>query len=106
MRDLLWSFHGRCRAADCRWAALFVLSIFTTLFLAVNAVAGWTATWILYPPAYWALTAIFVKRYHDLDRSGWRLLWVLVPLLGPMWVGWSLFWRRGRRETNRYGANT
>ena len=31
----------------------------------------------------WMSTAIAVKRLHDLDHSGWWLLWALIPILGP-----------------------
>lgn len=104
-RALLLSFRGRCSVADYRWAVVFVLSAFTTGFIVLNATLGWNSTWLLYPPAYWSLTALSVKRCHDLDRSGWYLLWIVVPLLGPLGLFWSLFVRHGRRATNRYGGS-
>lgn len=45
-----------------------------------------------------------VRRLHDIGRSGWWLLIVLVPLIG--WLI-ALYWatRKGDEHDNAYGAN-
>ncbi|MBD1913836.1 MULTISPECIES: DUF805 domain-containing protein [unclassified Leptolyngbya] len=47
-------------------------------------------------------TAVTVRRLHDTGRSGWWLLLVLVPLIGPLVV---LFFLVGDSQpgTNQYG---
>jgi uncharacterized membrane protein YhaH (DUF805 family) len=31
-----------------------------------------------------------IKRYHDIQRSAWRLLLALIPVLGAIWVFYEL----------------
>ncbi|MCG8473604.1 MAG: DUF805 domain-containing protein [Desulfobacterales bacterium] len=48
--------------------------------------------------------AVFVRRLHDIGRSGWWLLIALVPLLGALVL---LYWtfKDGEYRTNEYGPN-
>lgn len=45
-----------------------------------------------------------VRRLHDLDRSGWWLLLVLIPLLGSLLL-LIYFCFRGTAGPNRFGAD-
>jgi uncharacterized membrane protein YhaH (DUF805 family) len=49
--------------------------------------------------------AVLVKRCHDRDRSGWYLLWGLIPVLGEIWLLIELGFRRGTVGRNLYGAD-
>ncbi|MFZ5835632.1 MAG: DUF805 domain-containing protein [Pseudomonadota bacterium] len=46
--------------------------------------------------------AVTFRRLHDLDRSAWWLLIMLIPLLGPLVL---LYWMcvRGTAGSNRFG---
>lgn len=48
--------------------------------------------------------AVSVRRLHDLDKSGWWLLIILVPLLGFLLL---LYWfvQRGTVGENQYGSD-
>jgi uncharacterized membrane protein YhaH (DUF805 family) len=48
--------------------------------------------------------AVSVRRLHDLDRSGWWLLIVLIPIIGAIWL---LVWfcTRGTVGPNRFGPD-
>jgi len=46
---------------------------------------------------FWA-----IQRAHDLDRSGWYVLLMFIPVLGMIW-GFIWLFRRGTPEANRYG---
>jgi uncharacterized membrane protein YhaH (DUF805 family) len=48
--------------------------------------------------------AVSVRRLHDLDRIGWWLLIVLIPLIGAIWL---LVWfcTRGTVGPNRFGPD-
>ena len=48
--------------------------------------------------------ALCVKRYHDICRSGWWLLLLAIPIIGPLWVAFSLGFRKGQQHENRFGA--
>ena len=40
---------------------------------------------------------------HDIDKSGWNLLWVLIPILGALYLIYLLV-REGTHGSNAYGA--
>jgi FAD/FMN-containing dehydrogenase/SAM-dependent methyltransferase len=80
------------------------LSIFTVLFIGLESVGLRAASWLLYVPLYWTLLAVAIKRYHDRGRSGWWMLLLAIPLLGPAWTLWNLGFRKGDPVENRYGA--
>lgn len=48
--------------------------------------------------------AVAVRRLHDIDKSGWWLLVVVIPLLGALFL---LYWFciDGEYRTNTYGPN-
>jgi uncharacterized membrane protein YhaH (DUF805 family) len=49
--------------------------------------------------------AVAVRRLHDLDKSGWWYLLVLVPLVGPI-IMLVWFCTPGTRGPNRFGGGT
>ncbi len=49
--------------------------------------------------------AVGVKRCHDRDRSGWYLLWGLIPILGEIWLLIELGFRKGTPGQNLYGPD-
>ncbi|MEP7219106.1 MAG: FAD-binding protein, partial [Bacteroidota bacterium] len=100
---LFFSFRGRIARGEFWYALLVVLSVFTVLSIVLAGLFGLDAAWPLYPPLYWALLAVAVKRYHDIGRSGLWLLLLGVPIIGPAWVIFSLGFRKGHQVENRFG---
>ncbi len=49
--------------------------------------------------------AVGTKRCHDLDQSGWYLLWGLLPILGDLWLIYQLGFRKGTVGQNLYGPD-
>ena len=47
--------------------------------------------------------ALCVKRYHDLDKSGWWALVGFIPIIGPIWILIELVLKEGTPGDNRYG---
>jgi uncharacterized membrane protein YhaH (DUF805 family) len=48
--------------------------------------------------------ALWFRRLHDTNRSGWSLLWLLLPALGGIIL--FVFWvSRGTPGTNRFGPD-
>jgi len=105
---LLFSFRGRVNRGDFWYATLLVLSVFIVLSIGLSAAFGGAIPGVLsvalYVLLYWSLAALSLKRYHDLGRSGWWLLLLAIPLIGPAWVLWTLFFRKGQPFENRFGA--
>lgn len=48
--------------------------------------------------------AVAVRRLHDVGKSGWTMLFGLIPLLGSLYLIY-LFALDGERTENQYGQN-
>ncbi len=53
----------------------------------------------------WPSLAIYAKRWHDRDKSGWWSLIMLVPLIGSIWMIVELGFLRGTEGANRFGPD-
>jgi uncharacterized membrane protein YhaH (DUF805 family) len=52
---------------------------------------------------FWPSLALSIKRFHDIGKSGWHILLLLVPFIGPIWVGLELLFTPSAAESNMYG---
>lgn len=109
---LLTSFEGRINRAKF-WAGVGVIiaagilanlidmllgfPIGDTGFGIVGAVVGLLS--------FYLAIALYAKRWHDRDKSGWWTLIILVPLLGPIWILVELGILEGTRGPNRFGPD-
>lgn len=106
------TFSGRARRSEYWWYALFtfatsiVLSIvdallfgMTTQGQSIGILSGLFSLAVLLPSI-----AVGVRRLHDLDKSGWWLLLVFIPILGVL-VLLFFFVQRGTQGTNRFGPD-
>jgi uncharacterized membrane protein YhaH (DUF805 family) len=59
----------------------------------------------MYPLVIWVSLAISVKRWHDLDKSGWWWLINFVPCIGPLWAFIETGCLRGTLGDNDYGPD-
>ena len=96
------TFTGRARRSEYWWFVLLYLGISALIYLAQMAVLMQSLD-SEYPlaaiesPAYKALTFLFaivgiglflptlsvtIRRFHDIGKSGWSWLWVLIPIVG------------------------
>ncbi|CCB90071.1 DUF805 domain-containing protein [Simkania negevensis] len=48
--------------------------------------------------------AVTVRRLHDIGKSGWNILFALIPLIGPI-VLLVFYCRKGQEGENRYGPS-
>jgi uncharacterized membrane protein YhaH (DUF805 family) len=108
-------FSGRARRPEFWWFVL-VLSIATAVADLTDLISGaisWddysSGSFTIGPTGIAFYLATFVpglsvgaRRLHDVDRSGWWQLLVLVPVIG--W-GVLIFWfaKAGNKGENRYG---
>jgi uncharacterized membrane protein YhaH (DUF805 family) len=51
----------------------------------------------------WPALAIYTKRWHDRDKSGWWSLILFVPLIGAIWFLIECGFLRGTDGPNRFG---
>ena len=108
---LLTSFDGRINRAKF-WAGVGVLiaiSIvlnFIDMLLGLQLAEGVGILGTLFAIAsiYFAL-AIYTKRWHDRDKSGWWSLILLVPAIGFIWLIVECGILEGTRGPNRFGPD-
>ncbi len=86
-------FSGRARRKE-----YWMFTLFNTIFIVVAAVLdnvlGLTVGELPYGVFYflYALAvlipglAVTVRRLHDVGKSGWMLLVLLIPLIGAIWI--------------------
>jgi uncharacterized membrane protein YhaH (DUF805 family) len=99
-QGLFTSFEGRINRAKfwIGWLSLCVLLIVANLVLwtifGLQSLEGeisptWPVAWFVWVIIVIAITyatfAVWAKRWHDRDRSGWWSLIFFVPIVGGMW---------------------
>lgn len=102
---LLFTNRVRITRVTYWTASIFIWTAFYILFNALHYLFSYSATWIIYPLLFWALIATATKRLHDINLSGWWLLIVLIPVLGPSVLIYLLGFRKGSINKNRFGNN-
>ena len=108
------TFSGRARRAEYWWFTLFSFLMHGTLQIVDRMTSGGGTGWEtggpglldgLYSLAVLLPTiAVGVRRLHDVGRSGWWWLLVMIPVVG--WVV-LLYWtvRRGDMGPNAFGPD-
>lgn len=66
---------------------------------------GMWPMWIIFLVFLWPSLAIYTKRWHDRDKSGWWSLILIVPLIGFIWFLIELGFLRGTEGPNRFGPD-
>lgn len=102
-------FHGRARRPEFWWfvAFLFVLNsvaaVVGGLFPGSDLNAFVSVNTLVVAVTLLPALAVGARRLHDVDRSGWWQLLMLVPIIGVIVL---IFWwvRPGDTGDNRFGA--
>ena len=96
-------FSGRARRKEY-W--MFVL--FNFIFALAAFLLGLITFGLLYVVYIVAVfvpsLAVSVRRLHDIGKSGWYYLIVLIPIVGPIWL-LVLMCRDSQPGNNEYGPN-
>lgn len=95
----LLSCTGRLNRAKY-WAALAVLGAAQLAAVALS----WELFVLAWIAAAYPSLAVGVKRFHDLDKSGYWLWFFLVPLLN-IYAAVLVLFVRGTRGPNRFGPD-
>lgn len=111
------TFDGRAARSEYWWFALFVLLASIPLaFIDQMIVApglGYESfkestpqfvSWLFSLAMFLPSIAVAVRRMHDLGKSGWWVLIVLIPILGVLIM---IYWfvQRGTEGANDYGPD-
>ena len=110
------TFSGRARRSEFWYFALFNM-IFAILAMVLDRVLGTTfeiGYGVKSPYGYIYLLyvlvlfipglAVSVRRLHDVGKSGWMYLIVLIPIIGAIWL-LVLFFTDSNTESNKWGEN-
>lgn len=100
------TFQGRAARSEYWYFTLFmfILNLISGVIagasLGVLAVLPMVLMIALFLPSL----AVSVRRLHDLDKSGWWVLIILIPVIGFLIL---LFWacKRGTEGQNMYGSD-
>ena len=110
---LLFSFEGRI-GRQSFWIVLLGLLALHGLLEGLTPVvanpadaeSAMSATQLLFILlTLWIQLAVQIKRWHDLDKSGWWALIGLVPVIGPLWILLECGLLRGTQGENRFGPD-
>lgn len=106
-------FSGRARRKEF-WMFVLISTLISIALTFIDAVAfgyaldgsgGIALTSSLYSLAVLIPTlAVWIRRLHDTDRTGWWVLLILLPIIGPLWL-LVLFCFEGTRGSNRFGVD-
>ena len=110
-RYVSFSFKGRINRT-CWW--LYLLLTFPLIYLAggyfyyeVDTITTILEVIVLLFALilYYTYLPVQVKRLHDTNRSGWNLLWGLVPIIGSLYILIVCGFFNGTEGDNKYGMN-
>ncbi len=109
---LLTSFDGRINRAKF-WAGVGVLFAAGLIAQLLDGLLGITIGETGLGPIYiivalasiYMALAIYAKRWHDRDKSGWWSLIILVPFIGAIWLLVECGILEGTRGPNRFGPD-
>lgn len=105
MLKSLLNTKGRIARATFWLSFLAISLIFIVLFAGLDNIFGHSSTLLLYPVFFWLIFSLSARRYHDLNRSAFWLLLLLIPIFGVLVVAVELLIRRGTAGENTYGAD-
>ena len=112
------TFSGRATRSEYWFFYLFnLLAVFIFMIIGVmlgamfgggeGAAGGAIGGYILYIlyalAAFIPSLAVTVRRLHDTNRSGWNILWCLLPVVGPIVL--LVFMVSDSTPDNQYGPN-
>jgi len=104
-------FSGRARRSEYWYFVLFNF-IFMLVAMGLDNLLGTTVSVLPYGYFYFALAlavlipglAVFVRRMHDIGKSGWWYFIAFIPLVGAIWL-LVLCCTEGVSGDNEYGAD-
>ena len=109
---LLTSFQGRINRAKW-WAGIGVTVVIMIIAMIIDNLLGTTFQNLPYGFVYAIVGIIFIyfgialyaKRWHDRNKSGWWTLIGIVPIIGGIWILVELGILEGTKGANQYGPD-
>jgi uncharacterized membrane protein YhaH (DUF805 family) len=103
-------FSGRAMRSEFWYWQLFLLLLQIVAWLIDMTLFGFNTTGVnpigslLSLATFLPTLAVLIRRLHDIDRTGWWALLLLIPLVGAIVL---IYWAclRGTVGTNRFGSD-
>ena len=103
------NFYGRARRTDIAWFGLAQLLLISVAIPARaglgGGIAGTVLLSLLFVPLMLPAVALAVRRWHDLNQSGWLQLLTLIPVVGGLIVFVCLWFVPGTKGANTFGRD-
>ena len=105
-------FNGRANQSEFWYYNLFYFVIIIILTIADYSFFGYDpmdATSIAATSSMFQILCIIpslsvtIRRLHDVNKSGWNLLWIFLPIIGAIYLIY-LYIKKGNVEDNDYGV--
>ena len=91
-------FTGRATRSEYWWFTLFNIIVSSVIGLILPYIS-WIWTLAVLVPG----TALCVRRLHDVGKSGWYYLWILLPIVGLIMI--LVQFLKDSTEDNQWGPN-
>ncbi len=110
IQQVLFSFSGRISRSEYLLKGVLIMLPFgilnnILLYVVKSEVSRMFAIFIGII-SLWPVSALYVKRWHDRDRSAWWFLTILIPVVNLgfiIWIGVETYFLKGTDGTNRFG---
>lgn len=117
-KHILTSFEGRINRGKF-WAGVGILWVISLVMIGIDmnflppvivldpasGIGYGPLTLLMFAISLYVGIALYVKRWHDRDKSGWWTLIALVPLIGGIWLLVECGFLPGTQGPNRYGPD-
>lgn len=104
VKDNYANFNGRASRQEY-WMFILFNMIFAVVAMVVDGFLGLGFLYLLYFLAVIIPSlAVFVRRMHDIGKSGWWIFISFIPLIGAIWL-LVLLATDGTSDNNNYGPS-
>lgn len=105
------TFSGRARRSEYWWFSVFGV-LCCAIAITLDMLLGINFGEEPYGPIYCVVglafvlpsLAVQVRRLHDINKSGWNVLWGFIPLLGGL-ILLVFYCMDSKKEANKYGES-
>jgi len=106
MFELLFSPSGRINRKVFLWGWFSLILVSILIETGITYFFGQHSkgySFAILPTAY-SITVLFIKRFHDLNKSGWFFLTLLIPIVS-LYFYLILIFKKGATGDNNYGPD-
>ncbi|MBK8455834.1 MAG: DUF805 domain-containing protein [Phyllobacteriaceae bacterium] len=115
-KHILTSFEGRINRGKF-WAGVGVLWVLSLVLIGLDmsflppiielqpGIGYGPLTLLMFAVSLYVGIALYVKRWHDRDKSGWWTLIALVPIIGGIWLLVECGFLPGTKGPNKFGPD-